>query len=218
MDCDKICNNTFLAFPQLKILDIGLFLHELNHAISYDFKRNNDIAITCTGVFKRQRNLTTNKIEESYCFLNEVITDYFVYEMDLKSLDEKKLCFDLKSNSAYSLSFILIKPFMDNYFKDIKECYITSDVDKFEKLFGKHNLEALDHILEDFSGYVQTMEKSGATLVNNFEEGFDAGLNINESYVPSYVTKYYNGFLKMQSLIDNIERYQKNNLELSLIN
>ena len=207
MDSD---NNLFVALPQLKILDFHLFLHELNHVISYSSKKDDVNVFTYTGIFKEKRSLTSNNVEEYYSFLNEVIADYFVYNMDIKSLENKKLLFKSKSNSTYSLSFVLLEPFMDKYFDVVKECFITSDVDKLEKLFGAHNLEALDHLLKDFSGYAQTMQ-SVEYLTTDFEEGLYEAMSMEDAHVPSYVTKYYNCFLKMQFLMKNIERYQKNN-------
>jgi len=213
-DSDEYSHNEFVAFPQLKIVDINLFLHELNHVISYNFKKEKNYNILSNGTWTRKRNLKTNQVEEKYNFLNEVITDYFVYKMDLKNLENKKLLFSSTTKSSYSLSFVLLEPFMDKYFHIVKECYITSDIDKLEKLFGAYNLEAFDHLLKDFSGYAKTMQ-SVAYLTTDFEDGLHEAKRMEDARVPSYVTKYYNSFIKMQFLMENIERYQKNNdLEL----
>ena len=213
-DQKKDSHNEFLVFPKLKALDFNVFMHELNHAISFKFKREKDSAVSQSGIYQREVNFENKQCKEKYDFLNEVVTDYFVSKMNIKILEDKKLLFSNKPNSVYSYSFVLIKPFMDNYFEYIKECFIESDVDKFEKLFGAYNLEALDHLLKDFNGYAHTMQEM-SYLESDFERGVIQAKNLYDANVPSYVTEYYNSFLKMQFLMENIERYQINNdLEL----
>lgn len=212
-----------LFLPDLKILDLSIFMHELNHAISNRIENNNRFICSNTGINKREENFETNKVKEKYHFLNEVITDYFVSKMDIKSLEDKKLLMNSSFKSTYSRCFILIEPFMNKYFKETKECFINSDTELFEKIFGEYNLEALEQIFKDFSGYSQTMLEKNGINFKSFKEGFNEALKIDNdnvpNYLPSYVTKYYNSFLKMQNLMDNIARYQKNNgLELNMIN
>lgn len=207
-------HNEFLVFPKLNVLDFNIFMHELNHALSYKNVREKNMAYSQTGFFKKEINLENKKCKEKYNFLNEVVTDYFTNKMDIKSLNDKKLLFSYKPNSAYSYSFVLIEPFMDKYFENLKECFIESDIEKLEKLFGAHNLEALDHLLNDFNGYAQTMQEV-SYLESDFESGLYEAKSMEDARVPSYVTKYFNSFLKMEFLMQNIERYQKNNnLEL----
>ena len=211
--------NKFLLFPELKILDLSLFLHELNHAISHNIIKNNYTICSIAGINKKEENSETNKSAEKYYFLNEIITDYFVGKMNIKSMEDNKVLMHSSAKSSYSRCFVLIESFMRKYFKETKECFINSDSDLFEKLFGKHNLEALEQLFKDFSGYSQTMLEKNGTIIENFEEGFKEAMKIDDAILPSYVTKYFNSFLKMENLMQSIERYQKNNnLETTFLN
>ena len=112
--------------------------------------------------------------------------------------------------STYSLCFVLVKPFFDKYFEELKDCYMTRDFTKIPNFFGEQNLDELNYLLIDFAGYSITFLEKGITLASNFEEGLSASKLPESPFVLPVINKYNACFGKMDKIMKNIENFVNN--------
>lgn len=205
----------FICYDYMKAVAQDSFLHELLHAISYSPRfyctNNEKYAFTKHGVNNILKIENQNETIDENRFLNEIFTDYFAVGLKNYMInDDYKLLLDGKSCSTYSLCFVLIKPFIKKYLKQIKECYICEDENMLENFIGIQNLKELNTLVENFAGYADSMISKRYCLAQTFDEGLEFSKQPKNLY-EKVVYKYYNSFKKMDNLMKKIEKYIKTN-------
>ena len=214
----------YILYKDLRLTYQQTFIHELLHAVSScENVKKRDLCIKTIykcglkvgeDVFTNQNPTKRERIVNENTFLNEVLTDYFAYDITRQMIDNNdKLFLSKMLGSSYSNCFVLVQPLFDKYKEEFKQCYISRDYTKIYKFLGGNNLKELNHLLDDFSSYAQTYLDKQITQTKTFEQGLKDSLLPESPFIHPVINKYNRCFKRMNELMQNIEEYQlKKNL------
>lgn len=211
----------YIIYKDIRTIYQQTFIHELLHAVSTceNVKKTEHCVKTTykcglkvgEDVFTNQNPTKRERIANENTFLNEVLTDYFAYDITKQMIDNNdKLFLSKMLGSSYSSCFVLVQPLFDKYKEEFKECYISRDYTKIYKFLGENNLKELNHLLDDFSSYAQTYIDKQITETKTFEQGLKDSFLPESPFIYPVINKYNRCFKRMNELMQNIEKYQIN--------
>ncbi len=211
----------FVLFKDIRLTFLQTFVHELIHVISMNSLLLKDnygyYSIEKCGV-KVTYFSFGEKIDKQieYSLINEIITDYFAYNITQKMFEDGNEYFlSSLNNSTYAQCFILVKPLLDKYFEEFKDCYMSKKPYQLKNFIGKDNLNTLDALVEEFSCVNDYLRNKNFGLVKSYEEGLKEAKLPESLYVNPMITKYNRCFAKMENLIKDIDEYVKSNKQNS---
>lgn len=199
-------NKPLIMFPINEKFTISTILHEINHICQVHINK------------KTKNNITGLNVEEneSHRALNEAINEYLTQDL-MKEVDTSHLSksISLYANSSYNSNIDLIRPFLDEYKKILKEVMISKNPMLLkDKLLRKENFNKLTELLNDKNSckeheYLKELTQITGTQFASVKDIIENKDLLKNQELTYNLKKYINLVLETDSLCQNLIEHKQ---------